>query len=240
VTEPPRLHTEPESELERSLLDAGRSYTASASSRAKALAALGVVGITASSTTAASAVTKASLTKWLTATALVAGAAIPGVHYLRQLAAKPAPPDTSVVSAGPSVASIPPLQPASAPSAATPDSAPVQPANSAPDPVVTSAPPTVARAESKPATPALAAELSALDTARSALASGNATAALSDLDAYARNFPHGRLGLEAEVLRIDALAKSGQTVAARKRAEAFMKRHPDSVLASRVRAYAGQ
>jgi len=41
------------------------------------------------------------------------------------------------------------------------------------------------------------------------------------------------------VLRIGALAKSGQTDAARKRAEAFLRRHPDSVLASRVRSYAG-
>ena len=80
----------------------------------------------------------------------------------------------------------------------------------------------------------------ALDAARSKLASGDAAGALTALDAYARNFPHGKLGLEAEVVRIDALAKSGQTVAARKRAEAFMKRHPDSVLASRVRAYAEQ
>jgi len=97
------------------------------------------------------------------------------------------------------------------------------------------------RVESKPSTPGpLAAELSALDAARSALASGNPSGALSGLDSYARNFPHGRLSLEAEVLRIDALAKSGQTAAAKKRAEAFMKRHPGSVLASRVRAYAGQ
>jgi hypothetical protein len=237
MTEPPRLHTEPESELERSLLDAGRSYTASASSRAKALAALGVVGITASSTTAASAVTKTGLGKWLAATVLVAGAAIPGVHYLRQLAAKPTLTDTSAVSAGPSVASIPPALTAPAPTPSAADSAASEPASAGPDPVVTNAAPSVARAEAKPA---LAAELSALDTARSALASGNANAALGDLDAYAHNFPHGKLGLEAEVLRIDALAKSGQTVAARKRAEAFMKRHPDSVLASRVRAYAGQ
>ncbi|HEY4159038.1 MAG TPA: tetratricopeptide repeat protein, partial [Polyangiaceae bacterium] len=120
------------------------------------------------------------------------------------------------------------------------DNTAVEPATAAADPVATNALPAVAHTESKQATPALAAELSALDAARSALAGGDTTGALSDLDAYARNFPRGRLGLEAEVLRIDALAKSGQTAAARKRAEAFMKRHPDSVLASRVRAYAGQ
>jgi len=85
----------------------------------------------------------------------------------------------------------------------------------------------------------LAAELSALDAARSSLSAGEPKAALKSLDAYARNFPRGKLSIEAEVLRIDALAKSGQTAAARSRAEAFIKRHPDSVLASRVRSSIG-
>jgi hypothetical protein len=99
----------------------------------------------------------------------------------------------------------------------------------------------VAHAEAKPSSAsALSAELNALDTARSALAGGNPSAALSDLDQYAHQFPHGKLGLEAEVVRIEALAKSGQTATAKKRAQAFMKRHPDSLLASRVRAYAEQ
>ncbi len=78
-----------------------------------------------------------------------------------------------------------------------------------------------------------------MDAARTSLSHSDPSAALVALDAYGRNFPHGRLRIEAEVLRISALAKSGQTDAARKRAEAFLQRHPDSVLASRVRSYAG-
>ncbi|HWZ89154.1 MAG TPA: hypothetical protein VNW92_09900 [Polyangiaceae bacterium] len=228
MSEPARLHTEPESELERSLLDAGRSYKVSAASRSKALAALGIVGVTASSTSAASAVTKAGLGKWLAASALVAGAALPALHYLRQNPTKPAL-DPSAVGAtaanAPVAAAVAP-----APSAALAASSAVEPTRSSvPGPVHT---------ESKPA--ALAAELGALDAARSALASGDTSGALARLDAYARNFPRGKLSLEAEVLRIDALAKSGQTAAAQKRAQAFIQRHPDSVLAARVRAYAGQ
>ncbi len=239
MTEPPRLHTEPESELERSLLDAGRSYTAPSSSRAKALAALGVVGVTASSTTTASAITKAGVAKWIAATALLAGAAVPAVRYLRQHSPD-APPTANALSPG--APSTPATPTAARASALNGELAPSDPPNTAPDPAAApSGAPASIHAEAKPAAPAaLSDELSALDTARSALASGNATTALSDLDAYARNFPHGKLGLEAEVLRIDALAKSGQTAAAKKRAQAFMKRHPDSVLASRVRAYAGQ
>jgi hypothetical protein len=236
VTEPPRLHTEPESELERSLLAAGRSYTASDSSRAKALAALGIVGVTASSTTAASAVTKAGLAKWLAGAVLLAGAAVPAVHYFRQHSAVTSAP--SMTAPALTLRSAAPT-PAPTASAAPGEPTPTDPANSPAN--ASASAPSAPRAEAKPTSaPALSAELSALDAARSALASGDATGALSGLDAYARNFPHGKLSLEAEVLRIDALAKSGQTGAAQKRAAAFIKRHPDSVLASRVRAYAGQ
>jgi hypothetical protein len=38
-------------------------------------------------------------------------------------------------------------------------------------------------------------------------------------------------------LGIDALAKSGQRALAKQRAEAFLKRHPKSVLTSRIQAY---
>ena len=85
----------------------------------------------------------------------------------------------------------------------------------------------------------LAHELSSLDAARGLLARGDATGALARLDAYGRAYPHGRLGLEAEVLRIDALDESGRTDAAHARAEAFLQHHPHSVLAARVRTRLG-
>jgi hypothetical protein len=82
-------------------------------------------------------------------------------------------------------------------------------------------------------------ELGALDRARVALAGGDARHALDELETYDRRFPSGRLQLEAEVLRIDALAKVGRKDAARSRAEAFLRRHPNSVLTARVRAHVG-
>jgi hypothetical protein len=81
-------------------------------------------------------------------------------------------------------------------------------------------------------------ELAALDDARAALVRGDARGALVRLDTYAQSFPNGRLELEAEVLRIDALARSGRLDAARSRADAFLRRYPNSVLAARVRAHA--
>lgn len=82
-------------------------------------------------------------------------------------------------------------------------------------------------------------ETQAVDAARSALARGDARGALSALDAYARKYPRGRLSLEAEALRIDALDKSGQHESAKRRAESFLRNHPKSVLAPRVRRVLG-
>jgi outer membrane protein assembly factor BamD (BamD/ComL family) len=93
------------------------------------------------------------------------------------------------------------------------------------------------KADARSASGALTAELGVLDMARSKLADGDAKGALVVLDEYSRTYPRGRLGLEAEVLRIDALSRAGETGAAKKRAEAFVKKHPKSVLAPRVRRY---
>ncbi len=85
---------------------------------------------------------------------------------------------------------------------------------------------------------ALRAEIASLDRVRAKLSSKNAAGALALLDEYGRSFPRGLLSLEAEVLRIDALAQSGQPDAAKKRAKAFLRQHPKGVLATRVRRYA--
>ena len=93
------------------------------------------------------------------------------------------------------------------------------------------------RPAATPAAALLTEELGALDHARLALVNGEGRRTLDELDAYDRRFPGGRLQIEAEVLRIDALAKLGRKEAARQRAEAFLRRHPNSVLATRVRAH---
>ena len=83
-------------------------------------------------------------------------------------------------------------------------------------------------------------ELAALDAVRSTLAQGNAQGAIFLLDGYAQTCPHGRLELEADLLRMDALAKGGQSEAAKRLASAFLKRHPTSVLTARARTYLGE
>jgi len=202
------------SSLERSLLGAGRSYTSSAQTRAKVLAGLGLAaGSTALLTGSAVASTAAKLTwgKLLLGVSLVgAVSAVPIGYYALNRPTAPATAHRSSTSTSTSTSA--PIEAAAPAAQDTPEA---EAARSA----------------------LLSAELGALDRARLALAGGDARRALEAVDAYDRRFPAGRLQLEAEVLRIDALAKLGRKDAARQHAEAFLRRHPNSVLATRVRAH---
>jgi hypothetical protein len=233
--EPLRLGQENASALEQALLAAGRSYGSSASTRAKTMAALGVAGSATLLAGTAQAVplgTLAKLTwgKLLAAVSLAgAAAAVPGYYAWQhhQAARQTAAP--AALLARPAQAS---LEPAAPIAGAAEAQAVGQPAAATAD-----QPGAPTRAAERSAT--LAHELSTLDAARGMLARGDAGGALARLDRYAHVYPHGRLALEAEVLRIDALDAAGRTDAARARAQTFLDRHPHSVLAARVRTRLG-
>jgi hypothetical protein len=235
TSEPLRLRDESASALERALLEAGKSYRSSGSARAKTLAALGVAGSATLLAGTAQAVPLASLAKatlnmtWgklLAALSIVGAAAAVPVGYFAWQRHHPAPSRVAtpvVVAANPIEQTPPQMQPGVRAGAELSASHGLQSSS--------------AHAARPPVT--LAHELSSLDAARGLLARGDATGALARLDAYGRAYPHGRLGLEAEVLRIDALDESGRGDAARARAQAFLQHHPHSVLAARVRTRLG-
>ena len=79
-------------------------------------------------------------------------------------------------------------------------------------------------------------ELEMIDDARSALARGDASQALSLLDAYAARFPKPHLRAESAVLRIEALVARGQGDAATRLGKEFLKREPNGPYARRVRS----
>jgi outer membrane protein assembly factor BamD (BamD/ComL family) len=81
----------------------------------------------------------------------------------------------------------------------------------------------------------LAQEVAALDSARTALKAGDAGQALTLLEAHARDFPLGRLGPEATLLRIEALLGSGDRVRAEQLARGFLATNPSSSHAAKVR-----
>lgn len=233
MDEPRRLRDDAESAVELLLLEAGASYKSSTDARAKTLAALGLAGSAAVSAGAVS-VTSSLLSKagagWakvLLISGLGAGVVAPvGYVTWNRLHSRSAESATIAMPAEAPKAPAPKL-------AVAPTPAPV------PEPETVETPAVVApKADSKATSAsALAAEVGALDAARAELSSGDAPGALAKLDDYSRAYPHGHLVLEAEVMRIDALAKNGQTDVAKRRAEAFLRRHPNSVLASRVRGY---
>ncbi len=223
--EPERMLDRGASSLERALLEEGRAYRAPDHVRKRALMAL---GLAASTGMVGSALAWLASKSWVTKVALTLSAltAIPIIFALvpRQ---PPEVPRTAPISVDLPPASPPPL-------AADPTTAPA-PARAIEPPAIR--PLTPARAAG-PTNSALRAELVALDSIRSSLARDDAAGALSLLSVYFRTFPRGRLHPEAEVLRIDALAKAGRMSAAKQQAREFLKRRPNSVLAARVRRYA--
>ncbi|WP_437973354.1 hypothetical protein WMF11_31185 [Sorangium sp. So ce295] len=254
MMEPRRLLEESDNPLERALLSAGASYPTSPETRAKTLAALGLAGAAAlsASVAAPAALSAAGVSATSSSLAMKLGwtKILVALSTVGMLAGIPAGYLAWRGQDAPDVTAAHRFGPALADPVAQTAAQPVQAPASAPAPEEALAEETMApalaggssaaatRLDPKPSGPrALEAELGALDAARTMLASGNARGALSLLDAYSRAHPRGRLSLEAEVLRIDALAKSGRADAASQRAAAFLRRHPNSVLASRVRRY---
>lgn len=236
MDDPQRLLDSTGTPLERTLLQELRLYQGPESMRAHTLAALGVSGSAGLAAAGAMAwfwgktwSTKLLLTASVASVALGVPA---GYLILRHNAGASARPPSTLAAANPSVQ--PPAtvstSPTTSPVVDTPVSPPAHPATRP-----------ARRGATRAATSAdLRAELEALDTVRLTLARGDFLGALSFLDAYFQNFHRGRLHLEAEVLRIDALARSGQTEAARSYANEFLRRHPNSVHAARLQSIVGR
>jgi outer membrane protein assembly factor BamD (BamD/ComL family) len=82
----------------------------------------------------------------------------------------------------------------------------------------------------------LQAEVSALGKARAALGRRDGQTALEELDLYTQAFPAGLLADEATVLRVDALALSGEATAAAALGRRYLGAHPTSPYGAHLRA----
>lgn len=80
----------------------------------------------------------------------------------------------------------------------------------------------------------LAAEVAALDAARSALDAGAPDDALALLHRYLLDFPKGKLVPEAEVLAIEACAEKGDRLRVTREATRFLERYPNAPQRTRV------
>jgi hypothetical protein len=83
--------------------------------------------------------------------------------------------------------------------------------------------------------PALWDEPQLIERARKALSS-EPRRALSLTQEHQRRFPVGALAVERDVIALEALARSGQTAEAKRRARAFEAKYPKSIHLPRVRA----
>jgi hypothetical protein len=144
------------------------------------------------------------------------------------------PARRAVAVAAPALAPEPALSPSPEPPQPAPPSPsaspePPQPASLEPPPPPPSPAPVVDARR-------LAAEVAALDVARGRIAAGDPTGALAALDGHRRDFADGVLRAEAEVLRIEALLRRGDSAAAVALGRRFLARTPHSPLAQRVRS----
>lgn len=87
---------------------------------------------------------------------------------------------------------------------------------------VSAAPATSEPAQIETSSSDLAADLDAYDRAREAMEAEDWPEAARRLDAYLAAFPNGRLRLEAELDRVEALTRSGLTAAAADAAERLL------------------
>lgn len=85
----------------------------------------------------------------------------------------------------------------------------------------------------------IAEEARILESARAALASDPALA-LKHTDAHASQFPAGELRVERELLRIEALVRSGRTDEARSLRVTFQAQHPSIAYVRRLRSIFGE
>ena len=79
-----------------------------------------------------------------------------------------------------------------------------------------------------------------VDAARSALAGGRASEALSSIDRHAMMFPNGQLAEERESLRIRALVATGRRAEGEAQATQFRRRFPNSALLPSVEGALGR
>jgi len=86
----------------------------------------------------------------------------------------------------------------------------------------------------------LAEERALVERARAALARRDGVSALEALRLHEQQFPSGQLAEEREALEVHALALAGHTESARRKAAAFLARHPTSLFGGQVEAIVRQ
>jgi hypothetical protein len=237
MNNPRRLIDEGLDDFERSLLAAGRRDAMPTSSRTRILAGLGLGALVPSTAVAASVNGAAKGTIFGLAAAtgvkVAVGGAVGALAIWSSVALIRGGQEAPVVE-------LPPVRMADAPVVEqVADPSPIEEQQAAPAPEAVAEEATARTPVTRQSADDLGRELESLDQARAALRGGDADRCLHLLREHARKFPRQRMAIEASVLRIEALAKSGNHEAARKAGQAFLAKHPKGPYAQRVTSLIG-
>jgi len=142
--------------------------------------------------------------------------------------ARSEPTDATSAAAQPATSAGPPAQSQLAPAAAPP-------AGASAAALPTRVPAVTNRARAANAESALRAQVALLDAARKHAAAGDHRAALRVVERFEREFPHGQLAPDAQVVAIQALAAQGDRDQLTIRAARFLAAHPLDPHAAQVR-----
>lgn len=245
MSEPQRLLKGDGSDFEVRLLRSAEDDAPPRDLKPKTLAALGIgvgaagIGAAATAATAAKVALKTGILTW------VGFGVASGIVVLAATGLMPSPFASPVAIETPAAKEAAPPRVAPRPVANPAQPAAIEAPAAIPDPPASAAPPSGKSAAAPHLHPsaapssALTDEVAAVDAAREALAAGNAALAIQALDRHDRDFPNALLGPEVTVLRIEALAKSGDRAGASRLGAAFLAAHPRSPLANRVRSLTG-
>jgi hypothetical protein len=241
MKDPRPLLIETDSDEVRTLLRSAEFDEPPNGAMRRVLTRAGVGMAIAAATTSTTAATAAKLTpvivgKWLAVAAVVGAGAVTAVHVARPWtspmpASQPAAKAALVTpepQTAPAVEAIEAIEPAP-----TVGDLPVAPVAA---PVAT---PSRVRKASPAASTDITGEISEITLVRGLLDKGDARGALTALDRYHQDYPHGALAPEASVLRIEALQLAGERSRAKALGESFLKAHPKSPHAQRVRSLLG-
>jgi len=229
--DPERVRVVGATELERKLLAAAGAELPDPELRARMARAIGLSGVATSAAAPASGGSSAggATLSWPVISASVAALALTGaaIGYTSHRAEREMPAE---VAARPA-----PLAPAS------PLPPPVLPvATAAPAARVPAPAPRPRRSVAAAPVSDLRGEIALLDAVRAAVAAGSDARALALLRRYEARYPTGTFRPEATALRIEVLARLGQTRQAEALGADFLAAHPDSPLAARVRRALGR
>jgi hypothetical protein len=227
--------------LERQLLNAAANESPSAEQRVRVRLALGLPAVAA----APPAVLKAS--RRALAVKVGGGSLVVVSAALLWLSGVARTPQLSPVLSNPAITVPAPVlaapQPAVTAESVVRGAAPSVPAtDKARDakPVFKQAPRAASPSSSSTSGEDLSEQLRLIDTARAAVASGDAKSASAAIASYSSRFPRGAFGQEAAVLRIETLDLQGNHTQAASLARSFLARHPNSPHVSVVQRIAGR